>query len=65
MDVVKLRKIARTLMALGSTGAILGVGIMVHGELNFAEQHSTDGNLGSHLGAISHRGSNLRILGKV
>ena len=37
MDVVKLRKIARTLMALGSTGAILGVGIMVHGELNFGD----------------------------
>ena len=37
MDIVKLRKIARTLMALGSTCAILGVGIMVHGELNFGD----------------------------
>jgi hypothetical protein len=37
MDVVKLRKVARTMMAIGSTGAILGVGIMVHGELNFGD----------------------------
>lgn len=37
MDVVKQRKLARTLMAVGSVAAISGAGIMVHGELNFGD----------------------------
>ena len=37
MDIVKLRKIARTMMAIGSSAAILGVAIMVHGEMNFGD----------------------------
>ncbi|MBX7531510.1 hypothetical protein K3165_01075 [Qipengyuania sp. 1XM1-15A] len=37
MDIVKQRKLARTLMAVGSVAAISGAGIMVHGELKFGD----------------------------
>ena len=37
MDVIGLRKLARTMMAIGCSAAIIGVAIMVHGELNFGD----------------------------
>ena len=37
MDVAELRRTARTIMSAGSAAALLGIGIMVHGEMEFGD----------------------------
>ena len=37
MDIVELRRIARTVMAVGSVAILGGLAIMVHGEMNFGD----------------------------
>ncbi len=37
MEIARFRLMARTTMAAGSAAALIGVAIMVHGEMNFGD----------------------------
>ena len=52
MDVVKLRKTARAMMAIGSTAALVGIGIMVHGEMEFGDAILVTGLILLAVGAV-------------
>ena len=52
MDIVELRRIARTVMAVGSVAILGGLAIMVHGEMNFGDAVLVGGLVSLLVGAL-------------
>lgn len=52
MDIVELRRLARTVMAVGSVAILGGLAIMVHGEMNFGDAVLVGGLVSLLVGAL-------------
>ena len=51
-DVAEFRRIARTVMAVGSVAILAGLAIMVHGEMNYGDAVLVGGLVSLLIGAL-------------